>query len=135
MFRYDKQKSLLRGPRGCLPIPPEDVASRKFAMLVLGECTDAGPTQAAKNFGFSRARYYQLREAFLRHGTAAMVNKKSGPKGSFRRTPEVTKRVIRARFLDPEASPEVIASKLRQDGYVISSRSVERIISDFGLQK
>ena len=39
------------------------------------------------------------------------------------------------RFLDPDASPEVIAQKLTQCGMHISTRSVERIIERFGLQK
>ena len=43
--------------------------------------------------------------------------------------------VIRHRFLDAEASAEVIAQKLRQQGNPISQRSVERIIADYGLQK
>jgi hypothetical protein len=32
-------------------------------------------------------------------------------------------------------SAEVIAQKLRQTGFVISTRSVERVIEDYGLQK
>jgi hypothetical protein len=43
--------------------------------------------------------------------------------------------VIRCRFLDPEASAEVIAQKLRQAGISLSTRSVERVIADYGLQK
>jgi len=43
--------------------------------------------------------------------------------------------VIRCRFLDPESSPAVIAQKIRQQKLAISTRSVERIIADFGLQK
>ena len=43
--------------------------------------------------------------------------------------------MIRARFLDPDATAEVIASNLRQDGHLISTRSVQRIISSYGLQK
>jgi hypothetical protein len=43
--------------------------------------------------------------------------------------------VIRHRFLDPQISPEVIAQKLVQCGYPISTRSVERVISEYGLQK
>jgi hypothetical protein len=135
MFNYDAQNSLLCGPHGSLPIPPGDQASLKVAMLLQGECTEVGPTQAARNFNYCRARYYQLREAFIQRGVEALINKKTGPKRNYRRTPEVTKLVIRARFLDPQASPEVIASKLRQDGYPIATRSVERIISDYGLQK
>lgn len=135
MFHYDPNKSLLVGPQGSLPVAPGDQASLKMAMLLQGECTSVGPSQAAKNFNFSKSRYYQIREAFVQKGVAALIDKKTGPKGNYRRTPEVTKLVIRCRFLDPKASPEVIASKLRQDGHFIATRSVERIISDYGLQK
>ncbi len=135
MFNYDAKNSQLISQHGSLPICADDHASLKMAMLLQGECTEVGPTQAAKNFAYSKSRYYQIREAFAQQGVEALVNKKTGPKGNYRRTPEVTKLVIRARFLDPEASADVIASKLRQDGYPIATRSVERIVSNYGLQK
>ncbi len=135
MFQYDAENSLLLGPQGSLAVPWGDQTSLKMAMLLQGECTKVGPTQAAKNFDYSKSRYYQIREAFLQQGVEGLINKKTGPKRNYRRTPEVTKLVIRARFLDPDASAEVIASKLRQDGYPIATRSVERTISDYGLQK
>ena len=43
--------------------------------------------------------------------------------------------MIRHRFLDPEASPQVIARKLVQKGWKISIRSVERVLADYCLQK
>ena len=135
MFDYDPQRSILIGPVGTLQIPPGDQASLKMAMLLQGECTEIGPTQAAKLFQYSKSRYYQIRDTFIQKGVKALVNKKTGPKRNYRRTPEVTKLVIRARFLDPKSSAEVIASKLQQDGYQIAIRSVERIINEFGLQK
>jgi hypothetical protein len=51
------------------------------------------------------------------------------------RTEEVVRQVIRHRFLDPDASADVIAQKLRQTGYAVSTRSVERIIEQAGLPK
>ena len=135
MFDYDPKSSRLTGPSGSLQIPPGDEASLKMAMLLQGECTKVGPTQAAKNFDYSKSRYYQIRDAFAKEGMAALVNKKTGPKRNYRCTPEVTKMVIRARFLDHEASSDVIASKLRQNGHQIATRSVERIIKKYGLQK
>jgi hypothetical protein len=47
----------------------------------------------------------------------------------------LVRQVIRHRFLDPEASPEVIAQKLRQTGFTISTRSVERVIAEYAIQK
>jgi len=135
MFEYDSKASMLIGPHGTLTLPPGDDASLKMAMLLLGECTTIGPTQAAKTFGYSKSRYYQIRDAFTHRGVEALVKKKTGPQHNYRRTPEVSKLVIRTRFLDPDASAEVIASKLRQYGYQIATRSVERIINEYGLQK
>jgi transposase len=135
MFKYDASKSMLIGPQGSLPIPPDDQAALKLIMLLQGECTEIGPGQAAKEFDYSKSRYYQIREAFAQKGLEGLITHKTGPKGNYRRTSEVSKLVIRARFLDPEASAEVIASKLRQDGYRIATRSVERIIHEYGLQK
>lgn len=135
MFEYDPDNSLLKGPHGSLALPAGDSASAKLAMLLQGECSPTGPTRAAAKFGFSKARYYQLRQAIAHQGVQALIDKKTGPKGNYRRTLEASKLVIRARFLDPDASAEVIASKLRQDGHLISTRSVQRIISSYGLQK
>ena len=135
MFTYDPRKSMLVGPRGSLAIATDDQASLKLIMLLEGECTEIGPGKAAKNFHYSKSRYYQIRDAFAQKGLEALISRKTGPKGNYRRTSEVTKLVVRARFLDPEASAEVIASKLRQDGHTIATRSVERIINEYGLQK
>ncbi len=135
MFEFDPNHSRLNGPHGTLALPANDPASAKLAMLLQGECTRTARTRAAANFGFSKARYYQLRQAVARQGIRALIDKKTGPKGNYRRTPEASKLVIRARFLDPDATAEVIASKLRQDGYLISTRSVQRIINSYGLQK
>jgi hypothetical protein len=64
-----------------------------------------------------------------------LVLQTRGPKTDYRRTEQVVRLVIRHRFLDADASPQVIAQKLRQAGLSISQRSVERIIADYGLQK
>jgi transposase len=104
-------------------------------MLIAGECDTLGPRQAAETFGFSKSRYYQIRKTFRLHGAKALASQKRGPKRQYRRTQEVTRQVIRHRFLDPDATAEVIAQKIRQTGLKISTRSVERVIEDFGLQK
>ena len=56
-------------------------------------------------------------------------------RSNYRRIHEVVRQIIRHRFLDPHASADVIAQKLRQCGLAISTRSVERVIQEFGLQK
>jgi hypothetical protein len=77
----------------------------------------------------------QIRSLYIDHGAAALQSNRRGPKTNFRRTSELVCQVIRQRFLDPDASPDVIAQKLRQAGFVISTRSVYRVIAQFGLPK
>jgi hypothetical protein len=135
MLQFDLQQHQLIGPAGQLPVLSDDEVTRKLAMLIEGECHGRGPLQAARRFGFSKQRYFQLRHAYRQGGASALASKPRGPKRNYRRTDEVVRQVIRHRFLDPEASPAVIAQKLIQAGWTLSIRSVERVIEQFGLQK
>jgi hypothetical protein len=135
MLSLQAQATLLQGPSRSLPVGPDDDVTCKLAMLIAGECLGLGSVAAAEAFGYSKQRYGQLRDAFARHGAAALRNHKRGPKRNSRRTDEVVRQALRHRFLDPEASADVIAQRLRQSGLAISTRSVEPIIEQFGLQK
>jgi len=131
---FDSSAKLV-GPSGSILLPDDDEITRKLAMLFEGQCEGLGPTQAARKFGYTKQRYFQLLEQFAAHGALALLSKTPVPKTNYRRTEEMVRQIIRHRFLDPEASASVIAQKLHQAHHLISIRSVERVISDFGLQK
>ena len=131
----DLKTQSLVGKHGALDVIDGDEVTVKLAMLIEGECGSGGIDRAAAKFGFSRQRYFQLRTLFLEKGGQALLSTKRGPKSNYRRTQELVCQVIRHRFLDPEASTEVIAQKLRQCNFRISKRTVDRVISQFGLQK
>ena len=135
MIPLELCKQRIRSPFGSLPIAAHDEITRKLAMLIEGECGSQGIDHAAAKFGYSRQRYFQLRTLFLQKGGPALLSSKRGPKSYYRRTQELVCQVIRHRFLDPEASTEVIAQKLRQCNFRISKRTVDRVIAQFGLQK
>jgi hypothetical protein len=130
-----KQHLSFTGPGGSLPIIDDDEVCRRLAMLMEGECEEMGPSKAAQKYGFTRQRYYQILDDFYAEGAEGLRLEPRGPKCDYRRTDQVVRLVIRCRFLDPESSPAVIAQKIRQQKLAISTRSVERIIADFGLQK
>ena len=134
-MRFDVQTKAIVGDHGTLDVVEDDEISRKLAMLIEGECEGIGPVKAAERFGLTKQRYFQLRDAYRKDGAIALLSKPRGPKTNYRRTDELQRQVIRHRFLDPDASADVIAQKLRQTGFVISTRSVERVIADYGLQK
>ena len=135
MLRFDPDKLEFVGPSGCLQVAEDDEIAHRMAMLVEGECLGLGGAKAAAKYGYCKQRYSQLLAAFRHGGTEGLRSGRRGPKSNYRRTDEVVRQVIRHRFLHPDASVEVIAQKLQQTGFVISIRSVRRVIDDYGLQK
>ena len=115
-------------------VDQQDNLAMKFAMLVEGHCT-VGVKAAIKKYGYTEQRYYQLLNDYLQGGSQALIDKKPGSDKQPVRTENVVNQIIRLRFLDPFASAGVISQKLNQIGYKVSRRSVERTITDYGLQK
>lgn len=107
---------------------------RKLMMLIEGTY-GIGVQASIQKYGYTEQRYYQLLKAFKAQGIDGMTDKKRGPKTRRVRSQKVIGQIIRLRFLDPEASAAVIAQKLRQIGHRVSTRSVERTITEYGLQK
>ena len=132
---FANQQLCFSGPSGSLNVAADDVVGRRLAMLIRGQCEDAGVARAAELFGYSRQRYYQLLHAFQQNGALGLRPDTAGPKSDCRRTEEIIRLVIRYRFLDPNCSVAGVAQKLRQQGHPLSTRSVERIIADYGLQE
>jgi transposase len=115
-------------------IDENDSLCKKLSMLIEGHCT-IGVKEAIKKYGYTEQRYYQLLKQYHQGGSVALTDKKRGSDKQPVRTREAVNQTIRLRFLDPFASVGVIAQKLKQIGYNVSKRSVERTITDYGLQK
>ena len=116
------------------PINPKDKQAVKLAMLFEGQCT-IGVYEAIKKYGYTEQRYYQLLKVYEQGGSELIMDKKRGSDKKPVRTKELENQIIRMRFLDPLASTDAITQKLSQMGYKVSKRSVERTITDYGLQK
>ena len=134
-MKFEPHPHRVVGPAGELILHPEDRLTPRLIMLIEGECEGLGAARAAQKHGLTRQRYYQLLKLFREQGALALQSQKTGPKTHYVRTEELERQVIRHRFLDPDASVDVIAQKLRQAGFVVSTRSVERVVEQYGLQK
>jgi hypothetical protein len=119
---------------GKLNISPDDKPTIKLLMLLEGTY-GIGVEKSIRKYGYSEQRYYQLRKAFMEKGSDALSDMKRGPHGNHVRTEEVDKLIVRMKYLDPGSGAAVIAQKLNQQGIGISVRSVERAITEYGLQK
>ncbi|MDO8952726.1 MAG: hypothetical protein Q7U86_08890 [Draconibacterium sp.] len=115
-------------------IDQKDSLSMKLSMLIEGHCT-IGVQEAIKKYGYTEQRYYQLLQKYQDGGAQALIDNKRGSDKQPVRTKETINQIIRLRFLDPFSSAGVIAQKLNQIGHKVSKRSVERTITEYGLQK
>lgn len=115
-------------------IDEKDSLSVKLSMLIEGHCT-IGVHEAIKKYGYTEQRYYQLLDKYKKDGSQGLIDKKPGSDIKPVRSKEVVNQIIRHRFLDPFVSAAVLAQKLTQTGYKVSTRSVERTITEFGLKK
>lgn len=130
-----EENIIIEGRAGkTFPVNPKDKPAVKFAMLYEGQCT-IGVYKAIEKYGYSEQRYYQLLKLYKQGGLEALVDKKRGSDKKPVRTEQVRNQIIRMRFLDPLASVEILTQKLTQMGYKVSKRSVERTITEYGLQK
>ncbi len=115
-------------------IDTEDSLGMKLSMLFEGHCT-IGVHQAIKKYGYTEQRYYQLLGKYLESGAQGLIDNKPGSDKQPVRTKNAVTQIIRLRFLDPFSSADIIAQKLNQIGHKVSKRSVERTITEYGLQK
>jgi transposase len=88
-----------------------------------------------EKYGVSGSQLYKIKNAFKIGGSESLREKQKGPSKSYKRTESVVNQIIRMRFLDRDISVGVITQKLKQMGYKISQRSVERTITEYGIQK
>jgi transposase len=134
-MQFDLPSRRILGPAGELPVLADDLVVSRLVMLIEGQCEGLGAAKAAEKLDLSKQRYYQLLKLYCEQGSAGLQGHKPGPKHNYVRTDEVVRQIIRQRFLDPDATVDVIAQKLRQAGFAISTRSVVRVIEEYGLQK
>jgi transposase len=119
-----------------LKINPVDTTAWKLMMLIdAATSKDETIEQISHRYGYTREHFYIIKKNYEDKGSQALSDKAKGPKRKYKRTDEIEKQIIRHRFLDPDANSEVIAQKMNQTGHIISQRSVERTINEYGLQK
>lgn len=135
MKKDEENKFSFDGLSGSLPICNDDVISKKLAMLIDVKCNNFKIKDAVKKYGYSKQRFFQILNNYKQEGSLGLRNRKRGPRNNSIRKQAVINQIIRYRFLDPGATVDVVVQKMNQTGIKISKRSVERTLTDFGLQK
>jgi hypothetical protein len=115
-------------------IDEKDSLAMKLFMLFEGHCT-IGVQESITKYKYTEQRYYQLLAKYIQGGASALLDNKPGSDKQPVRTKDIVNQIIRLRFLDPFSGADVISQKLTQIGCKVSKRSVERTITEYGLQK
>ncbi len=110
---------------------PEDRIQVKYEMLrqVLVEGTEVNKT--AREFGFSRPRFYQLKERFEQEGMAGLIDGIPGRKEATKITPQILAFILEQKRIHPELSGKAIRDKITKTfGLRLGQRTVERALQE-----
>ena len=106
---------------------PIDIIQVKYEMLKDAAEGSRGIAQVADEFGFSRASFYNIKDAFDKQGLSAFVPEKTGPKRPHKLTESHKDYIDRYISEKPKVSSNEITKSLKKDkGIDISKRTVER---------
>ncbi len=125
----------IRGPGGSLEIRPEDEAALDLVMLIEGETSGRPLEDVLREFGRSRSTYYEKLRRFRDEGLEGLLSRPPGPRNAWRRPLEVVRFIDTSRLRDPARSAGAIAEDLARQGHLVSQRSVERTLTQFGLTR
>jgi len=125
----------IRGPGGSLELRPEDEAAIDLVMLIEGETSGRSLDDVLRAFGRSRSTYYEKLRRFRELGLEGLLSRPPGPRNAWRRPLEVVRFIVTSRLRDPSRSAAAIAEELGRQGHLVSQRTVERTLTQFGLTR
>ncbi len=125
----------IRGPGGVLPLRPQDEAAVDLVMLIEGETSGRPLESILQQYGRARSTYYEKLRRFQEDGIVGLLARPPGPRSPWRRPLEVVRFIVTTRLRHPERGAAAIAGDLAALGHPVSTRSVERTLTQFGLTR
>lgn len=125
----------IRGPGGVLQLRPQDEAALDLVMLIEGETSGRPLDEILLRYGRSRSTYYEKLRRFRENGVEGLLSRPPGPRSPWRRPLEVVRFIVTTRLRHPDRAANEIADDLARLGHLVSVRSVERTLTQFGLTR
>jgi transposase len=122
-----------KGPAGSLPVLETDEIAEDLAMLIEGETSGRDLDEVVVEFGRSHSTYYEKLQRYRERGIEGLLPRKSGPREPWKLTLGTAAKIVRLRMQNPQRTAQSIAEAVSRDGLPLSERSVERVLSLFGL--
>ena len=118
-----------------LIFPKDHVVQKKIQMVALAELSNLTIEQICELFQYkTRKSYYDIRRCVVQNDIESLLPQRTGPKTATKRSAELEKRVIQLRLTTDKNMYE-ITRMLHQEGFLVKSRLVAQILSDYGISK
>jgi transposase len=109
---------------------PHDLPQVKYEMLRSVEKDGKDVSSTAKEFGFSRVSYYQIKEDYNTSGILGLIPKKRGPQGPRKLKPDDIEFIKKIMNDDNKITQKEMLEKLKiERNITISRRTLERCMS------
>jgi len=126
---YNKNHEKVTAPKflGDTFYDPMDIAQVKYEMLKDVEKKETTVADAASDYGFSRAAFYNIKEAFSKQGIKGLIPEKPGPRKPHKLTQECQVLIDGYVAENPRISSSEITERIKRENDIqMSKRTVER---------
>ena len=106
-----------------------DLLQVKYEMLRSAENDGSPVAKAAREFGFSRRHFYEIKKQFVEDGLQGLMPEKRGPKGAHKLDDSVMAFVLMTLELEPSLKAPALAALIKTELQVkVHPRSIERAL-------
>ena len=128
-----KSKKIVEGERDKFVIDLRDPTQTRYEMVRELTLSSEAKEKICRSYGYTRASGHIYEKAWQENRWEGLKDKPKGPQRNYVRTEDVEQKVLSIRFKHPELDMYDIRDLLKNEGEVISARSVARILSKHGV--
>ncbi len=128
-----KSKKIVAGERCKFVIDLRDPTQTRYEMVRELTLSSEAKEKICRSYGYTRASGHIYQKAWQEKRWEGLKDKPRGPQRNYVRTEDAEKKVLSIRFKHPELDMYDIRDILKNEGKVISARSVARILNKHGV--
>lgn len=128
-----KSQKIVVGERDKFVIDLRDTTQTRYEMVRELTLNSEAKEKICRSYGYTRASGHIYEKAWQENRWEGLKDKPKGPQRNYVRTEDVEQKVLSIRFKHPELDMYDIRDLLKNEGEVISERSVARILSKHGV--
>ena len=129
----EKWKRIIEGKRSEFVVDLQDSTQTRYEMVRELTLSSEAKEKICRSYGYTRASGHIYEKAWQEKRWEGLKDKPRGPQCNYVRTEDVEQKVLSIRFNRPELDMYDIRDILKNEGEVISARSVARILSKHGV--